>query len=211
MPVKWRGLSLTDEADKGPWRACRHELRAADIRRTRRRPIRTRLGVNALRPTEGSVRAFTRARRLVSVFDCDLFSSLGLSEGCMKNAFLGLMLIGAWLVWFPASAATYNYNFSFAIGTGDVTGSIALSCDLCVLTSSDVLSWSFTASDGASASSSDPGAGISSSGVILDATPTGIYTAAYPTLEGYFAFCDNASNCFNPAGLQFYNFFHGDP
>ena len=127
----------------------------------------------------------------------------------MNKALLGLLLVMGWLACFPANATTYNYDFSFAIGTGDVTGSIALSCNSCDLTSSDVLSWSFTATDGVKASSSDPGAAISYSGLILGATPTGIYTLAYPTLDGYFDFCDNVSNCFNPAGLEFTNHFNG--
>lgn len=71
----------------------------------------------------------------------------------MKKALLSLLLIAGWLVCFPAYATTYTYNvdYSFTTTPGQVTGSIVLSCDSCVLTASNVLSWSFTASDGTKA------------------------------------------------------------
>ena len=84
----------------------------------------------------------------------------------MKKALLSLLLIAGWLACFPAYATTYTYNvdYSFTTTPGQVTGSIVSSCDSCVLTASNVLSWSFTASDGTSGSSSGPTAGINASG-----------------------------------------------
>jgi hypothetical protein len=133
----------------------------------------------------------------------------------MKKALFGLLLIAGWLVCFPAYATTYTYNvdYSFTTTPGQVTGSIVLSCDSCVLTASNVLSWSFTASDGTSGSSSGPTTGINASGDILDATPTGIFTVADATVGGFFAFCSDIANdgsdCFNTAGLNVYNIYHG--
>jgi hypothetical protein len=133
----------------------------------------------------------------------------------MKKLFLALMLLVAWLASFPAYATTYTYdvNYSFTTTPGEVTGFITTSCDSCVLTASDVLSWSFTAGDGTSGSSSGPTSGINASGVILDATPTGIYTAANATIGGYFAFCsdiaNNGSDGFSTAGLNVDVIYHG--
>src|SRR5271170_4179369 len=129
----------------------------------------------------------------------------------MKKALLGLLLIMGWLAGFPASAATYTYDVDYSFGLipadGEITGFITTSCDdNCVLTASNVLSWSFTASDGMSDSSSNPGSGINASGNILQATPTGIYTVTNATLGGFFAFCsaiaNNGSDCFSAAGLN---------
>lgn len=131
----------------------------------------------------------------------------------MKKAFLGLMLVVACLAGLPAYAATYTYDvdYTFAVTTtnktGSITGFITTSCDdNCILTASNVLSWSFTASDGTSDSSSNPGSGINASGNILQATPTGIYTVTNATLGGFFAFCsdiaNNGSDCFSTAGLN---------
>jgi hypothetical protein len=126
----------------------------------------------------------------------------------MKKPFVGLLLIGAWAASFPAYAATYTYdvNYSFVTTGGDVTGVITTSCDNCILTASNVLSWSFTASDRTSGSSSNPGSGINALGDILEATPTGIFTLANQTVGGYFAFCsdiaNNGSDCFKTAGLN---------
>ncbi len=93
----------------------------------------------------------------------------------MKKAFLGLLLVVAWLGSFPAYATTYTYDVDYSFGLipadGEITGFITTSCDSCVLTASDVLSWSFTASDGTSDSSSNPTSGINASGIILEATP----------------------------------------
>jgi hypothetical protein len=135
----------------------------------------------------------------------------------MKKALLSLLLIAGWLVCFPAYATTYTYNvdYSFTTTPGEVTGLITTSCDSCVLTASDVLSWSFTASDGTSGSSSNPSAGINASGAILEATPTGIDTVTNATIGGYFAFCSDIANsgsdCFSTAGLNIDNIFHGSP
>ena len=137
----------------------------------------------------------------------------------MKKALLSLLLIAGWLVCFPAYATTYTYNvdYSFTTTPGEVTGSIVASCDSCVLTASDVLSWSFTASDGTSSSSSGPGPnpGINASGAILEATPDGIFTVTNATIGGFFAFCSNISNngsdCFDTAGLNVDNIFHSPP
>ncbi len=135
----------------------------------------------------------------------------------MKKALSGLLLIAAWLACLPAHATTYTYNvdYSFTTSPGEVAGSITTSCDSCVLTSSNVLSWSFTASDGASGSSSGPTAGINASGAILEATPTGIATVTNATIGGFFAFCSNISNsgsdCFSTAGLNVDNIFHSPP
>ena len=84
----------------------------------------------------------------------------------MKKALLSLLLIAGWFACIPAYATTYTYNvdYSFTTTPGQVTGSIVSSCNSCVLTASNVLSWSFTASDGTSGSSSDPTAGINASG-----------------------------------------------
>jgi hypothetical protein len=41
----------------------------------------------------------------------------------------------------PASATTYDYDLSFAVGTISITGSIVTDCDSCALLSSDVTSW----------------------------------------------------------------------
>jgi hypothetical protein len=135
----------------------------------------------------------------------------------MKNALSGLLLIAAWLAWLPAYAATYTYNvdYSFTTTPGGVAGSITTSCDSCVLTSTNVLSWSFTASDGTSGSSSGSTAGINASGAILEATPTGIVTVINATVGGFFAFCsdisNNGSDCFSTAGLNVDNIFHSPP
>jgi hypothetical protein len=93
----------------------------------------------------------------------------------MKWALLGLLLIVAWLPGFPAYSATYTYrvDYSFTSVKGEVTGFITTSCDSCDLDASNILSWSFTASDGASGSSSEPGSGISTTDFMLEATPTG--------------------------------------
>jgi hypothetical protein len=84
----------------------------------------------------------------------------------MKKALFGLLLIAGWLAGFPAHATTYAYNvdYSFTSTPGEVTGLITTTCDSCVLTSSNVPSWSFTASDGTSGSSLNPTAGINASG-----------------------------------------------
>jgi hypothetical protein len=135
----------------------------------------------------------------------------------MQKALLSLLLIAGWFACIPAYATTYTYNvdYSFTTTPGQVTGSIVSSCDSCVLTASNVLSWSFTASDGTSGSSSGPTAGINASGVMLQATPTGISTVANQTIGGFFAFCsdisNNGSDCFNTAGLNVDNVFHGPP
>ena len=130
----------------------------------------------------------------------------------MKKAFLGVMLIAAWLACLPAYATTYTYDvdYSFSYSSknipGKITGFITTSCNSCILTATNVLSWSFTASDGTSDSSSNSGSGINASGDILQATPTGIYTVNNATLGGYFAFCsdiaNNGSDCFPTAGLN---------
>jgi PEP-CTERM motif len=128
----------------------------------------------------------------------------------MKWALLGLLLVMGWLAGFPASATTYTYDVDYSFGLipadGAITGFITTSCDNCILTASNVLSWSFTASDGTSDSSSNPGSGINASGNILQATPTGIYTVTNATLGGFFAFCsaiaNNGSDCFSTAGLN---------
>jgi len=133
----------------------------------------------------------------------------------MKKAFLALMLIAAWSASFPAYATTYTYdvNYSFTTTGGDVTGFITTSCDNCVLTASNVLSWSFTASDGTSGSSSNPGSGISATGMTLEATPTGIFTLTDATVNGSLRFCSDIANdgadCFPTAGLDVGNNFHG--
>ncbi len=135
----------------------------------------------------------------------------------MKKAFLGLLLVVAWLGSFPAYATTYTYDVDYSFGLipadGEITGFITTSCNSCVLTASDVLSWSFTASDGTSDSSSNPTSGINASGIILEATPRGIFTAADATVGGYFAFCsdiaNNGSDCFKTAGLNVDNILEG--
>ena len=133
----------------------------------------------------------------------------------MRKALFGLSLIIGWLACLPAYATTYTYDvdYSFTSTPGQVTGFITTSCDSCVLTASNVLSWSFTAGDGTSGSSSDPTAGINASGDILEATPSGIFTVTNATVGGFFAFCSdissNGSDCFSTAGLNVYNTDHG--
>jgi hypothetical protein len=136
----------------------------------------------------------------------------------MKKALLSLLLIAGWLACLadvPATATTFTYtvDYTFTTTPGQVTGSIVATCDSCILTASDVLSWSFTASDGVSSNSSGPTAGINASGTILDATPAGIFTAPNATIGGFFAFCSNIANdgadCFNTAGLNVDINFHG--
>jgi hypothetical protein len=135
----------------------------------------------------------------------------------MKKALLGLLLIAAWLASFPTRATTFTYDidYSFTTAPGKVTGFITTSCDSCVLTASNVPSWSFTASDGMSGSSSGPTAGINASGAILEATSTGIAMVANATVGGFFAFCsdisNNGSDCFSTAGLNIDNIFHSPP
>jgi hypothetical protein len=135
----------------------------------------------------------------------------------MQKALLSLLLIAGWFACIPAYATTYTYNvdYSFTTTPGQVTGSIVSSCDSCVLMASNVLSWSFTASDGTSGSSSGPTAGINASGVMLQATPTGISTVTNQTVGGFFAFCsdisNNGSDCFSTAGLNVDNIFHSPP
>ena len=73
----------------------------------------------------------------------------------MKKAFLGVMLIAAWLACLPAYATTYTYDvdYSFSYSSknipGKITGFITTSCNSCILTATNILSWSFTASNGA--------------------------------------------------------------
>jgi hypothetical protein len=117
----------------------------------------------------------------------------------MKTKLLGLMVIVAWLGLSPASATTYDYNFSLSLGDGGSNGTVAIgsitgyidtSCDNnCYLTSTNS-SWSLTASDGTSVSSTTGGGIIS--GTALEATPTGIYTQGG---FGSIFFCGDVSNC----------------
>jgi hypothetical protein len=135
----------------------------------------------------------------------------------MKKPFLGLLLLAAWLTSFAANATTYTYDvdYSFTTTGGDVTGFITTSCDNCILTASNILSWSFTASDGTSGSSSKPGSGVVTTGIALEATPTGIFTLTDATVGGALRFCSDAANngadCFPTAGLDVGNNFHGGP
>ncbi len=118
----------------------------------------------------------------------------------MKTKLLGLLALLAWLGLSPASATTYNVDFSIGGGSGNTvaigsfTGYIDTSCDSCYLTSSNVSSWLIAASDGTSASSSGATSGISYYGTVLQATPTGIYTSGGS--GGFnFEFCGDVSNC----------------
>ena len=80
----------------------------------------------------------------------------------MKKALLSLMVAAACLAWLPAYATTYTYNvdYTFTVTTtnktGSITGLITTNCDSCVLSASNILSWSFTANDGTSESSTGP-------------------------------------------------------
>jgi hypothetical protein len=133
----------------------------------------------------------------------------------MKWALLGLLLIVAWLPGFPAYSATYTYrvDYSFTSVKGEVTGFITTSCDSCDLDASNILSWSFTASDGASGSSSEPGSGISTTDFMLEATPTGIVTVANAAAGASIRFCNaiagGGANCFTTGGLDVYNLDNG--
>jgi hypothetical protein len=137
----------------------------------------------------------------------------------MKKAFLGLMLVVACLAGPPAYATTYTYlvNYSFTSVEGEVTGFITTSCDSCGLDASDILSWSFTASDGTSGSSSNPTSGISTTDFMLEATPTGIFTVANAAPGASIRFCSDIAgdgeDCFHSpgAGLDVYNLDHGLP
>ena len=138
----------------------------------------------------------------------------------MKKAFLGLMLIAAWLACLPACATSYTYDvdYSFSYSStnvpGKITGFITTSCNSCILTATNVLSWSFTANDGTSESSTGQNAGISASGDMLDATPTGIFTDLNATFDASIRFCNDITNggadCFPTAGLDIYNKDVGD-
>ena len=135
----------------------------------------------------------------------------------MRKTLFGLLLIMAWLAGFPASATTYTYDvdYSFISVQGQVTGSITTSCDSCDLDASNILSWSFTASDGTRGSSSNPGSGISATDFMLEATPTGIFTVGSAAPGASIRFCSDISNggadCFPGAGLDVYNLDHGPP
>jgi hypothetical protein len=135
----------------------------------------------------------------------------------MKKPFLGLLLLAAWLTSFAANATTYTYDvdYNFTTTGGDVIGFITTSCDNCILTASNILSWSFTASDGTSGSSSNPGSGVVADGIALEATPTGIFTLTDATVGGSLRFCSDATNngadCFPTAGLDVGNNFNGGP
>jgi hypothetical protein len=133
----------------------------------------------------------------------------------MRKPFLGLMLVVACLAGLPAYAATYTYDvdYTFAVTTtnktGSITGFITTNCDSCGLDASDILSWSFTASDGTSGSSSNPTSGISTTDFMLEATPTGIFTVANATNGASIRFCSDIAgdgeDCFPGAGLDVYN------
>jgi hypothetical protein len=129
----------------------------------------------------------------------------------MKWALLGLLLIVAWLPGFPAYSATYTYrvDYKFISVKGEVTGFITTSCDSCDLDASNILSWSFTASDGTSGSSSNPTSGISTTDFMLEATPTGIFTVSDATNGASIRFCSDIAgdgeDCFPGAGLDVYN------
>lgn len=137
----------------------------------------------------------------------------------MKKAFLGLMLVVACLAGLPAHAATYTYDvdYTFAVTTtnktGSITGFITTNCNSCNLDASNILSWSFTASDGTSGSSSNPTSGISTTDFMLEATPTGIFTVSNATNGASIRFCSDIAgdgeDCFPGAGLDVYNLDHG--
>ncbi len=137
----------------------------------------------------------------------------------MKKALLGLMLIAAWLTPFPAGATAYTYDvdYTFAVTTtgktGSITGLITTNCDSCDLDSSNILSWSFKASDGTSGSSSNPGSGISTTDFMLEATPAGIFTVGSASPGASIRFCSDiagdGADCFPGAGLDVYNLDHG--
>ena len=135
----------------------------------------------------------------------------------MKRLFLAPMLLAGWLASPPAYATTYTYdvNYSFTSIPGTMTGVITTSCDNCELDSSNILSWSFKASDGTSGSSSDPGSGISTTDFMLEAMPTGIFTVANPAPGASIRFCSDISgggaDCFHAAGLDVHNIDHGPP
>ena len=130
----------------------------------------------------------------------------------MKTRLFSLMVIVVWLGVSPARALTYyDYNVDFAFGGSDFTGTIQTNCDACDLNSANfVRSWSLTATDGSSVSSSESAAeiviSVPGSTNILQATSTGIYTLANPTLNGAFQFCGDTVDC-----LNIYNVFHGGP
>ena len=135
----------------------------------------------------------------------------------MKRPFLSLLLLAAWLASFPAYATTYtysvyytfDYNLGPSAGKGVITGSITTNCDSCDLDASNILSWSFTASDGTSGSSSNPTSGISTTDFMLEATPTGIFTVSDATNGASIRFCSDIAgdgeDCFPGAGLDVYN------
>jgi hypothetical protein len=137
----------------------------------------------------------------------------------MKKAFLGLMLVVACLAGPPAYATTYSYlvDYGFTSVEGEVTGFITTSCDSCGLDASDILSWSFTASDGTSGTSSNPTSGISTTDFMLEATPTGIFTVSNAAPGASIRFCSDIAgdgeDCFHSpgAGLDVYNLDHGLP
>jgi hypothetical protein len=58
----------------------------------------------------------------------------------------------------PASASTYTYDVSYDVNNVLVTGTIVTTCNNCNLQPADLISWSFTSSDGLNINSSQSGA-----------------------------------------------------
>ena len=136
----------------------------------------------------------------------------------MKKALLGLLLVVACLASFPVWATTYTYDVNYSFDTpadSTIIGFITTNCDNCDLDASNILSWSFMASDGTSSSSSDSGSGISTTDFMLEATPTGIFTVANAAAGASIRFCNDiaggGADCFPAAGLDVYNIDHGLP
>ena len=121
----------------------------------------------------------------------------------MRWKLLGLIAIAAVFGSWPASASTFTYDVSFDIPTSlSISGTIVTSCDSCALSNGNdsallnVVSWSFTGSDGLTFSSTDPGAdeGQGDGPGALVANSTAINLAFGPGLSSSFGFDISVNN-----------------
>jgi hypothetical protein len=88
--------------------------------------------------------------------------------------FVCASLVAVGQCWTAAKADVYTYDVSFAIGADTVAGTIVTNCDVCSLSPSDIMSYSFTINGGANISSTDNSMVTGSIASPLTATPTAI-------------------------------------
>jgi hypothetical protein len=117
---------------------------------------------------------------------------------------LAMFLLFASLTCFSPARADYVYNVSYALAGGTVNGDIVLNCNSCNVTSTDLVSWSFSETGSFSLSSSAPTATATFSGVDLSATPSNI--TFNPTTSAYSVFGGTSALSIPSASL-----FFGDP